>query len=81
MQNGRLLEAEMVGGGIRKLLANKKKKLFQARSLSLRRKSRRPYHVDYLTMLIRKFQTDWFEIPLLGKVETAVRLGISLAGA
>ena len=26
-------------------------------------------------VLIGKFQTDWFKIPLLGKAETAVRLG------
>lgn len=61
------------------VISTQKEKLFQTRSLSLRRKGQKSYTVS-LTMLTRKFWADWFEIPLLGKAEAAVRLGISLAG-
>lgn len=27
-------------------------------------------------MWIRKFQTDWFKIPLLGEAETPIKLGV-----
>lgn len=29
------------------------------------------------SLVIRKFQTDWFIIPLLEEVKTAIRLGIN----
>ena len=50
--------------------------MFQAKSSSFKRKGRRSYHLDYLISTIRKFQTDWFKIPLLKKNETALKIGI-----
>lgn len=57
----------MAGGGGDKVSKRRNWGLFQL----LLRRSQGSY-VNYLT---RKFQTDWFNIPLLREAEPAIRLG------
>lgn len=39
-------------------------------------KGRGSYLIDYFWSVVRKFQTDWLKILLLGEAKTAIRLSI-----
>lgn len=61
--------------GIRKLVAKEKKELFQANHFPLGKGQGSVIQITSL-VLIKKFQTDGFEVLFLGEAETALRLGI-----